>query len=194
MDLPTPTFRPVGPVPSADASVRDATAADSVAIGRVQARAWHAAYGALLPPETLAALEPDALGEVWRDGLVEPPTSAHRVLVALEGGAVVGFVAIGPSEGAPPNVGEVLALIVAPDAQRAGHGSRLLNAAADRLRQVGFDQVVVWVLGDDDVRRAFLAGAGFAADGSHRTLQVDDTEGAAALREVRLVASLEAPA
>ena len=192
MDLPTPTFRPVGPVPPADAIVRDATAADAPAIGRVQAQAWQAAYGGLLPAETLAALEPGALGEVWRDAVVRPPTGAHRVLVAAAGGHVVGFVAIGPSEGAPPNVGEVLALVVAPDAQRAGHGSRLLNAAADRLRQVGFDRMVVWVLGDDDVRRAFLAGAGLAPDGAHRTLEMDGGAGPATLREVRLVASLEA--
>jgi ribosomal protein S18 acetylase RimI-like enzyme len=191
VDLPTPTFRSVGRPPSADASVRDAAAADAAAIGAVQAQAWQASYDGVLPAETLAALEPRALAEVWREAIVRPPTRAHRVLVALAAGAVVGFVAIGPSEGAAPDVGEVLALVVAPAAQRAGHGSRLLNAAADRLRQAGFDQVVVWVLGEDDVRRAFMAGAGFAADGAYRTLAA---EGADALREVRLLASLETPA
>jgi GNAT superfamily N-acetyltransferase len=193
VDLPTPTFRPMGGVPSADASVRDATSADAPGIGQVQAEAWQSAYAGLLPPETLAALEPDALAEVWRDAIVRPPTGAHRVLVALAGGTIVGFVAIGPTEPEAANVGEVLALVVAPDAQGAGHGSRLINAAADRLRQVGMDQVVVWVLGDDDVRRSFLAGAGLAPDGTHRTLEVDGADGTAALREVRLVASLEVP-
>ena len=143
MDLPTPTFRPTDLVPSADASVREATAVDTTGVGRVQAEAWRASYAAVLPSDALATLEPEALGEAWREAVVRPPTGSHRVLVALSGGELVGFAAIGPSEGAEPQVGELVALVVAPASQRAGHGSRLLNAAADRLRQVGFEQVVV---------------------------------------------------
>jgi ribosomal protein S18 acetylase RimI-like enzyme len=195
MDLPTPSFRPARTSPAsvrtADASVREATAADADGIGRVQSEAWRASYDAVLPADTLLAGEPDALAEVWRAAITEPPTRSHRVLVALTAGEVCGFVAIGPGDGAASSVGEVLALEVAPVARRAGHGSRLLNAAADRLRQLGFEQVVAWVLADDDVRRAFLSGAGLAADGSQRTLQVGVGEdGVSELREVRFTAAL----
>jgi GNAT superfamily N-acetyltransferase len=196
MDLPTPTFRPADRVPSADASVREATAADAAGMGWVQAAAWRASYAGVLPADALAALEPEALGEVWRDGLVRPPSGSHRVLVALSAGELVGFAAIGPAEGAPPQVGEIMAFVVAPEAQHAGHGSRLLNAAADRLRQVGFDEVVVWVLAADDARRRFLGAAGFAADGAHRTFAAAPPDGEASgaeLREVRLAAALAPP-
>jgi ribosomal protein S18 acetylase RimI-like enzyme len=196
MDLPTPSFRPASTsspsVPAADASVREAAAADAAGIGRVQSEAWRASYEGVLPAQTLTASEPEVLAEVWRAAITEPPTRTHRVLVALAAGEVSGFVAIGPSDGAAPGVGELLALEVGPAARRAGHGSRLLNAAADRLRQLGFDQVVVWVLSGDDVRRSFLTGAGFAADGAERRLQVGN--GAAVLLEVRLAASLGTPA
>jgi GNAT superfamily N-acetyltransferase len=193
MDLPTPTFRPADRVPSADASVREATAADAPGMGRVQAAAWRASYAGVLPADALAALEPEALGEVWRDGLVRPPSGSHRVLVALSAGVLVGFAAIGPAEEAPPQVGEIVAFVVTPEAQHAGHGSRLLNAAADRLRQVGFEQVVVWVLAGDDARRRFLAAAGFEPDGAYRTFAAappDEDAGTVELREVRLAASL----
>jgi GNAT superfamily N-acetyltransferase len=196
MDLPTPTFRPADRVPSADASVREATAADAAGMGRVQAAAWRASYAGVLPADALGALEPDALAEVWRDGLVRPPSGAHRVLVALSAGELVGFAAVGPAEGGPPQVGEIVAFVVAPETQHAGHGSRLLNAAADRLRQVGFEEVVVWVLAGDDARRRFLSAAGFEPDGAHRAFTAaapGDGAGAAELREVRLAASL-APA
>jgi GNAT superfamily N-acetyltransferase len=214
MDLPTPTFRPADRVPSADASVRAATAADAGAMGRVQAVAWRSSYGDVLPADTLAGLEPERLGDVWRDAVVRPPSGAHRVLVALAAGELVGFAAIGPSEGPQPEVGELVALVVAPGAQHAGHGSRLLNAAADRLRDVGFEQVVAWVLAGDEVRLRFLTAAGFALDGAERTFAAasgdradgvdgadgadaesgDSGDGTAELREVRLVASLAPPA
>ena len=92
------------------------------------------------------SLEASGRGRARGDNRAPPVTGSHRVLVALSGGELVGFAAIGPSEGAEPQVGELVALVVAPASQRAGHGSRLLNAAADRLRQVGFEQVVVWVI------------------------------------------------
>src|SRR5690242_772054 len=130
MDRPTP-----------DATVRDATAKDADDLGRVQSAAWRASYGGVLPPETVAALEPDSLAGEWREALVRPPSGAHRVLVALAGGEVVGFAAVAPDDAAP-HVGEVAALVVAPESQRTGHGSRLLNAAVERLRHGGFEVVV----------------------------------------------------
>jgi GNAT superfamily N-acetyltransferase len=162
-------------------------------MGQVQAAAWRASYADLLPTDVVAALEPEALGETWREALVRPQSGSHRVLVALSGGELVGFVAIGPAGGGQPVVGEVVALVVTPGAQRAGHGSRLLNAAADRLREVGFEQVVVWALDVDRVRVDFLTGAGFQPDGATRTFAAGEGEGEGQLREVRLVASLAPP-
>ncbi len=189
MDLPSPTFGPPAQVPSADASVRSARPSDAEGIGRVQAEAWRASYARVLTPELIAALDPTALAEIWREAIAQPPTRSHRLLVAEAAGALVGFAATGPSDDGGPDDGELVALVVAPDAQHAGHGSRLLNAAADQLRQSGFGHVVTWVLSGDDVRRAFLTGAGFVADGVHRTFE-GATIASGELREVRLVASL----
>lgn len=178
--------------PAADASVRAATAADADAIGQVQAAAWRAAYRELLPADALAALEPTEIAEVWRDAIVRPPSGGHRVLVAVAAGQVVGFAAVSPADGAGPAVGEVAALVVAPGAEGAGHGSRLLNAAADRLREVGYDRVVVWALEADEVRRRFLTSAGFADDGGRRTFAIGPP-GSAELTELRLAAALGDP-
>jgi GNAT superfamily N-acetyltransferase len=193
MDLPPPTLGPPPEIPLADASVRSARSEDAAGMGEVQATAWRSSYDGILPAELLASLDPALLADAWRTAVTDPPTRAHRLLVALAGGAVVGFAATGPSPGDAPEVGEVLVLLVAPAAQRDGHGSRLLNAAADQLRQSGFDQVVVWVLVGDDARLAFLTGAGFVSDGAYRTWQLPTT-GDDTLREQRLVASLAPPA
>jgi GNAT superfamily N-acetyltransferase len=185
-------------LPAADATVRDATAVDAEAIGVVQAAAWRVSYRELLPAGTLAALDPAQIAEVWRDAIVRPPSGAHRVLVAVAAGRVVGFAAIAPAgEGGAgdggPSVGELAALVVSPDAERTGHGSRLLNAAVDRLRQVGFGRAVVWVVESDAVRRRFLTSAGFADDGARRTFATGAAD-APELRELRLAAALETDA
>jgi GNAT superfamily N-acetyltransferase len=193
MDLPPPTVGPPPAVPSADANVRAARPADATGMGTVQAAAWRASYAEVLPSAVLKALDPEAIARVWAAAIADPPTPGHSVLVALAGGELVGFVATAPLEPAQAGVGEVAALVVTPAAQRAGHGSRLLNAGADRLRDNGFDQVVVWVPVGDDLRLRFLTAAGFAPDGAQRSLDLTG-DGTGALREHRLVASLARPA
>jgi predicted N-acetyltransferase YhbS len=77
---------------------------------------------------------------------------------------------------------------VHPDARRQGHGSRLLNAGADLLREAGADTVSLWLLAHDETTREFAAASGFAPDGAYRD-RVVSPDGQT-LREVRLSASL----
>ena len=176
--------------PVADASVRSARSSDAPAVGLVQAEVWRASYAAVLSPEIVGQFEGPLFARVWRDSLAEPPSPRHRLLVACAGEQVVGFVAVGPSADpdTPETAGEVLALGVHPDARRAGHGSRLLNAAVDTMRADGLDQVTVWILASDEDTRAFLVSAGLSPDGAFRD-RVIDAEGSTA-REVRLRADL----
>jgi hypothetical protein len=52
-----------------------------------------------------------------------------------------------------------------------------------------FTRAVTWTPASDDALRSFLSDAGWAADGAHRELQVDDT-GDVRLKQVRLHTSL----
>lgn len=176
--------------PTADAGVRQATEDDATAVGLVQALVWQEAYDGVVPPEVHAAFEPRSFEEVWRDALRRPPEGVHRLLVAHAAGTVVGFVAIGPAQ--DPDVGqttgEVTALGVHPQHRRQGHGSRLVNAAVDLLREAGAEHVTAWALARHEGVRAFLAGAGLQPDGAYRDRVVAPDGGTA--REVRLVAAL----
>jgi GNAT superfamily N-acetyltransferase len=174
------------------ASVRPAAPADAVAIGAVQARAWRQAYRGVLPDEALDQLSADRLAPAWRLAVTDPPTPRHRVLVACTGELVVGFAAVAPRQDgdATEGDGELVELLVDPAHQQAGHGSRLLAAAADLLREHGATSVAVWTPVVDGPRRAFLASAGLQPDGAARTLAAPDGTIA---EQVRLVASLEGP-
>lgn len=179
--------------PVADRSVRLAWAADTEAVGEVQARAWRRSYAGLLPAALLADVDAAAFGAAWREAVVRPPTARHRVLVALEAGRVVGFAATAPSEDpdAQPADGEVVAFHIDPDALGEGHGSRLLAAAADTLRADGFTRARIWLVVGDDALRGFLEPAGWAPDTAHRTLDLTG-DGSATLRQVRLHSDITA--
>jgi GNAT superfamily N-acetyltransferase len=159
----------------ADVSVRPAVPGDEVAVTDVQLAAWRATHADVVGADVLDSLDPSGLRERWQAAIVRPPTPGHRVLVACEGAAVVGFAAVAPlpAEAGPPPVapgGELVALEVAPASRRTGHASRLLAAVVDGLRQDGGDHLVAWVLDGDAARGQFLRSAGLGPDGAARTL------------------------
>ena len=191
MTQPHEHASPRGPL--ADASVRLARESDAPAVGLVQAAVWREAYAAVVPADVLATFEPPAFAAAWRRSLAAPPEGVYRLLVACAGEQVVGFASTGPSQDpdASPSTGEVTALGVHPEARRAGHGSRLLNAAVDTLRAAGAEDVAAWVLAADEPTRAFLSHSGLHPDGAFRD-RVVSPDGATA-REVRLTASVVPP-
>lgn len=178
--------------PSPDAAVRPATTSDAEAMGAVHSAAWLTDYAHLLPARA-GTVDPAALAQAWKQAVAQPPSPAYRVMVATAASRVVGFVAFGPSADtdATPGVdGEVFTLVVHPADQRGGHGSRLLNASIDVLRESGFGTVRVWVPEPDRVRQEFLQDAGFATDGATRLLDAAG-DGTTTVREVRLAATID---
>lgn len=164
--------------PHAEGSVRLAATSDAESIARIQHDAWRRGYASLLPPEALEAFDVTAASGNWAAAIAAPPTRRHRVLVALgERRAIVGFAASAPASDDDldgEHDSEVLALHVAPDHLREGHGSRLMAALADYARDDGFARLVSWVFAADDPMRLFLRENGWDADGSTRDLDVGE--------------------
>jgi GNAT superfamily N-acetyltransferase len=163
----------------ADVGVRPARLEDADAITRVQVRAWLAGYQEVLPTAALAEVtSPRAMGmwrERWAEAVTAPPSPRHRLLVAVEAGGVTGFAAHAPAEDPdhdPATTAELVTLLVDPGHGRAGHGSRLLAATVDLLREDGFTTLLTWVFEADEPMRGFFVSAGWAPDGALRTLDM----------------------
>jgi GNAT superfamily N-acetyltransferase len=178
--------------PTPDVSVRVGWADDAAGIADVQVRAWRQEYAGVLPDDVLVAMDPEDFASAWHASLARPKDARNRVLVALERNAVRGFAVTAPASDPdtdPIADGEIVELTVDPDTTRQGHGSRLVQACADTLRADKFRRALVWLSSTDDVRRAFLADAGFAPDGAHRELDLHG-DGSVRVKQVRLHADL----
>ncbi len=157
-------------------SVRLALPSEAAQLAAIQRRGWVQQ----LPPEVAEAIltdvDLDAMTGSWHAAIVRPPLAQFRVLAAVADERVVGFAAVGPSadpDAEPGSDGTVAEFTIDPQAQRRGHGSRLLNACVDTLRADGFERATWWVRSTDDVVRRFLVEAGWAADGSHQEVGTD---------------------
>jgi len=161
--------------------VRAAYPGDVNAVTDIQVRAWREGYGDVIPAAALAEMTgAEALGlwrERWAEAVSAPPTPRHRLLVAVEEGVITGFAAHAPASDPdqdPDTTGELLTLLVDPDHGRAGHGSRLLAATVDHLREDGCGTAIAWVFAADDTLRGFLASAGWAPDGAHSKVDMGE--------------------
>jgi ribosomal protein S18 acetylase RimI-like enzyme len=137
-----------------------------------------------VPDEVVAELtSAEALGRWeahWGESLAGPPSSRHRVMVAVAGEAdggrrVAGFAAFGPSTDEDrwaATDAELYELAVADGEAGQGHGSRLINAVAAMLAEDGFATVSAWVLEEDAGALRFLETSGWAVDGARRTLDM----------------------
>ena len=166
----------------ADASVRPAVPDDADTVARLLIAHWVMSPLASVT-EHVVSLDPADVAQSWRDAITDRPSRRHLTLVACAGTRAVGFLAAAPAEGSDV---EVLELVVTPGHRRQGHGSRLLRAWADLSLESMATGGVLWVGAADDAARSFLTGAGWAPDGSSRSL---DT-GADLVRQVRLATTL----
>ena len=129
-----------------ESGVRLARTSDVDGIAAVNVRAWRQRFATTLPADLLDTLDEGDLAMVWASGILNPPTTGHRLLVAVHDGDVAGYAAIGPSQDpdADDRTVELLALEVDPDRQREGHGSRLMAAAIDHARGAGMESGTTW--------------------------------------------------
>jgi ribosomal protein S18 acetylase RimI-like enzyme len=162
--------------------VRAARVSDSEGLARVQVASWRSAFAGLVPDVVIAELtSEEAVGqfaEQWQESISSPPTSKHRIHVAVEKpGApeILGFAAAGPATDEdlwPATDGELYELHVAPFVAGEGHDERLLHAVADTFAEDGFSTGYTWALAGDEARVGFLEAAGWAPDGSRASLDM----------------------
>jgi GNAT superfamily N-acetyltransferase len=160
--------------------VRAAAPLDAPALAAIHRANWLALLGLDLPGLE-ASLDAAGLTQTWGNAIqLSGGDGPYAVLAAEDaGGAVVGFAALGPllDPDGGKGAAELVALWVSPDHQRAGHGSRLLEASADAARRLqAASRLSHWVARQDVFRQRFLRSAGFGADGAERSWQAPTGE------------------
>lgn len=143
-------------------NVRFAGVEDAPAIASVHVDAWRQAYAGVLPQETLDGLSVEARTRMWSQAIAG---TRGRVLVAHEGGNILGFAAFGPCRdaGAPAMEHELWAIYVAPDRWRRGAGRALWAGARRAMVSAGAADISVWVLARNQRARTFYESLGLRA-------------------------------
>ena len=129
-----------------DLVIRHAVDGDAEAMGRLHVRAWQSAYRGVMPDEYLDGLQPDERTTMWLDRISR--TDLPPLLVAVEGGDVVGFAAFGVEQPSPDSTGcgQLYAMNVDPSHWGKGIGRALLREVTAALTAMGHREAVLWVV------------------------------------------------
>ncbi|MDM0114640.1 GNAT family N-acetyltransferase [Variovorax sp. J22R133] len=147
--------------------VRQASPEDCAAIARVHVASWQSAYRNLLPAEFLAGLSVEDRESLWRKAIQQ---GAPQLLVACDGGEVLGFTAFGATRDrdAAPSCMELWAIYLRPDAWGLGMGRALWLDARERIRASGATKASLWVIEGNAQAMRFYEAAGFTPEASSR--------------------------
>jgi GNAT superfamily N-acetyltransferase len=157
--------------------VRPATFDDSQQIARVHLASWRSTYEELLPGDFLDSLSEAEYTERWARFI---EGGASRVYVVEHEGELVGFASGGRERaGETGYSGELYAIYILDAFQGHGYGRALVRAVVTALRAMGIDDMIVWVLRDNQSARRFYERLGGAYVRTQPT-----TIGSATLEEV----------
>lgn len=155
--------------------LREPTADDADALGRVHVRAWQRAYrGGLMPDEYLDNLSATERAAMWRETLRGPPRPrCFRFVIEDDAGVIAGFIVGGPSAANPDgDTGEVYAVNVDPAAWGKGYGRALLKSGVGALSSAGFSDAILWVHPGNARARRFYESLGWIAEAGERRQEV----------------------
>jgi ribosomal protein S18 acetylase RimI-like enzyme len=137
---------------------RAATIDDAPAIARVHVASWRSTYRTLLPREFLDSLSEVGYADRWRRFIGE---GGNLVYVIEDAGQLVAFASGGRERaGEVGYKGEVYAIYVLDDFQRRGYGHQLVREMVGGLKEMGLDDMIIWVLRDNAPARQFYERLG----------------------------------
>ncbi|MBB2945563.1 GNAT superfamily N-acetyltransferase [Actinoplanes lutulentus] len=153
------------------ASLRPATEADQPAVGALHHRSRASAYADLVDPASFEARGPQMMSDYWVERY-RWEQDTHRMTIAEENGALIGFSYVGPSE--TPGAAELYAIHLDPSRVGTGAGRLLMIQALTDLKSFGEKRAVLWVLEGNEVARRFYERGGWSPDGVSRADTVND--------------------
>jgi ribosomal protein S18 acetylase RimI-like enzyme len=142
--------------------IRRAGIDDAPAIAGVLVASWRSTYRTLLPDDFLASLSESAYADRWRRFIDDKSNLVYVVEDESQAGvSIVGFASAGRERaGETGYSGELYAIYILDSHQRRGYGSRLVRSVVAGLREMGIDDMLIWVLRDNRPARDFYERLG----------------------------------
>jgi len=144
--------------------IRDAKTEDLLSIAKVKIDTWHSTYRGFITDDVLDKFDLSEQAEKFGE-LIPQGCEKKFLIVAEANGTIVGFAAGGSERDGKYGIdGEVYAVYVHEKYQNQGIGNNLMVHSAEKLANMGFESMLVWVLEDNPFKRFYEKYGGTQID------------------------------
>ena len=140
--------------------IRFATSQDAHEIAICHVAAWQKIYKGYIADSILNSLSVEERMTKWHKLILKNV----KILVIEHEQSVKGFASYSPSRDADTNInqcGEITAIYLHPDIWFQGMGKKICLAVFAALQEMGFNEVIVWTLRENQQARNFYTKMGF---------------------------------
>ena len=128
---------------------------DRLEISRIYEESWKFAYKGIVPQDYLDSIPPGH----WAEYLDREGTGP---LITVENNELIGTTSYcGSRSPAFPDFGEIISIYLLPQYIGKGYGKPLLDAAVGELQGLGFQEIFLWALAENQRARKFYENNGF---------------------------------
>ena len=143
-------------------------------LGRIHAASWQAAYKGIVPDSYLENFTTQKRAEVFRKAMA---IGSEEYYLFKADGCPAGLALLHKSheEGMEPTDGEIYAIYVHPDYWGTPITGMAIRFCVDRLTELGYSRLFIWVLEQNIRARRFYEKHGFLPDGKSKEIEVGET-------------------
>jgi len=152
--------------------IREAKITDAYNISTVHVLSWQSAYRDIIPDDYLNNLNIDKRTEIFKKNFVEYKDKVWY-LVAENDGKIIGNLCLCESrDDDKPQAGEVMAIYLLEEFWDKGYGRKMMSHAVDMLKNKGYNEIIIWVLEENNRARRFYEKCGFLFDGTKKEIEI----------------------
>ena len=128
-------------------------------VATIYVKSWQTAYKGIMPQDFLDKLD----SERWSSWMGSSESETENYALKDEG-RFVATASIGPARDEKmKGWGEIVTCYVLPECFRKGYGTAIFDYGVGRLRELGFQDIYLWVAEKNPRARAFYESRGFVA-------------------------------
>ncbi|XEC96407.1 N-acetyltransferase family protein [Paenibacillus tarimensis] len=149
--------------------IRWAQLEDTRELGFVHSEAYRNAYQGIMPDEYLNQVTPNVSERYFYNALVK---ETEHIAIVLNDNKAVGYMMLKAcsDNDLEKTSGEISAIYLLENYRGIGLGKQLLNWGIEKLKDFGFNIIVLWVLKENIYAIRFYEQQGFVLDGTERII------------------------
>lgn len=137
---------------------------------RIHCESWKHAYKGIISDDFIQRKN-QSRREKWAD-ILSGENKKHYII--RQNGTAIGMVSIDfPREAAEADTYEIFGLYILPEYERMGYGSETVAFIEEKIRNMGYKKISLWVLEPNIAARRFYEKLGFTPDGTEKLSYYD---------------------